>query len=254
MEDVLERRQSLDPEAFARPPEVAALSREVFTLDELAEAYRSLPFPLPKSTVTNVVSRIKIPLVAEPPGGTRGRQFRSLDAYAIGLFVALDREIERRADHKVAARAALRTEIQHLLWGGDAMTPAEAAARTAEFRAKRTAALRKGGKAARANDEFLFKLHEQRRRELGGNIFAAPPLVWSRDPDRHFVVLLRKDVTLSFCLIDRNGPARGHLDARPLFEAGFAHMIDVTSAFGLVDAALARVVADRDGLELVGAD
>jgi hypothetical protein len=75
-------------------------------------------------------------------------------------------------------------------------------------------------------EHAIFGLHEQRRLELNKDIFAAGPLVWSRDPNRHFVAVLRRDVTLFALLLDRNGPG---VDPAPLVKSGFASMLDVTA-------------------------
>jgi hypothetical protein len=253
MSDLLERRL---PQAddFTRPETVRDLSRETFTIHELSEAFAGKILP---STIREIVSRHKIPLVAAMPGSkVEPRQYHLIDAYMVASFAAFNRELDPAAPkaRRPAALANLRTALHHFLWGADTMTAAEAEARRAEFKAARTKALKRGGWSAKENDLFIFKLHEQRRHELQRDIFRAPVHVWARDADKHFVAFLHSNVTLSCALIDLKGPNGTKVDIGPLVKLGFQCMIDVTRLFAEVDSRLAEIVAARGGPEMVEAD
>jgi hypothetical protein len=251
-DDVLDR---IGAEAFARPKLVDDLQRESFTIHELGVAFAGKILP---SMIREIVSRHKIPLVAAMPGGAaEPRRYHLIDAYMIAAFAVFNRELDPATPkaHRPAALAKLRTALHHFLWGGDPMTPAAAEERRAEFKAARTTALKRGGWSAKENDLFIFKLHEQRRHELGADIFSAPAHVWARDADKHFIAFMRKDVTLSCTLVDFGGPNGTKIDIGPLVKLGFQCMIDVTRLFAEVDSRVAEVVKARGaGPELCEAD
>jgi hypothetical protein len=246
MDDTLERAIGADD--FERTEEVLALSRKSYIVDEIVEA-----IPAPRRDVVEAVSRQKVHMLSNPGAGRAHRRFHVLDIYSIAIFIGLNRAVSANTDYVAESRKKLIIEIDHLLWG-DLVTPAEKRARQPEFAAKRAKAYRGTEAQKRKNDKFILRLHEQRRQDLLADIFSAPPHVWVRDPDRNFVLFLRKDVSLSVGLIDRNGPTGGRIDTEPFFEQGFMGCMNLTKSLTGLDERLRKIIDERGGPELVEAD
>ncbi|WP_026605585.1 hypothetical protein [Methylocapsa acidiphila] len=232
---VLDRRQA----------RVLALSRQRFSQVELERAFVGLPFKLNKWILNSTVSRHRVSLIAEDIFSGVARVFHFIDAYSIAIFVACDAQLERSSDPtRVRLRAELRKQIQSLRWG-ELLSHEERAAREWEFKAARTAGLKRGGSHAKASDEFIFKLHEQSKKQMRADIFSATPAVWARDEAKHFVALLRRNAAIFAMLVDPEEPGRGLLGVDHLFEQRFYHAINLTKALELVDLLLEGVVAAR---------
>lgn len=255
MSETLERRDFLseiDAEQFARPGSVAGLAAETFSLADVNAALAgALPFRVPASGATELFSRIKIRTIFDRPPPPVPAVYHLLDVYGAGLFITCDRAISAHTRKPAECRAALAREIIHLMWG-TTDTPAAATARMREFSEAREKAIAAGRK--KQSDRFIAALDRQRRQELIADVFSAPPHVWARDPDRHFIAILRQNVTVFVACLDRRGPAHGSLDRELLASHGFSHALNLTRAFGAIDAALAKIVAGRNGRELAGAD
>jgi hypothetical protein len=190
------------------------------------------------------VSRDRVLLVSDLPAGPQPRQYHPLDAYSLGLYLALSRIASRQTDYPSEVNQALVSETAHLILG-EAMPAQERRTRQTEFRVARGATIRKGGAAKSRNDKFIRTLFESRRQELQGNVFAAAPYVWHRSADLNFVTFLNRDCTLATGLFDRTLPGGGMLDGEFFAAQGFTSFLNLTRALTTLDEELTRVVAAR---------
>jgi hypothetical protein len=229
----------LAAEAFERDADVARLSRESFILDEVAEA---LPL-FPRPQVATASHRAKVFLAASPLGTRRfHRKFHLIDVYLLGLYLSFERPIVGHTDFVEQSRQVLMREVHHLLWGEE-VTPAERLARSAEFAAKAERAMRSPA-AKKRFDEFMLRLHENRRCELVTDIFSAPVHVWNRDQDRAFAIFLRRDVTLFLALFERGKENSLATDA--LLQNGFTGHFNLTKTLAAIDVKLLGIVERRN--------
>jgi hypothetical protein len=139
MDAILERRAS----EFTRSSRVQELSRTSFRMHELAAALSgALTRPVSRSMLIEAVSRDRVLLVSDLPAGPQPRQYHLLDAYSLGLYLALSRIASRQTDHPSEVNQALVCETAHLILG-EAMPAQERRTRQTEFRVARGAAVRK---------------------------------------------------------------------------------------------------------------
>jgi hypothetical protein len=230
--------RQLSPEDFTRGEDVALLSREAFTLNEMVEA-----IPFTRALINGAITRDKIQLLSTPIRGRFHRKFHILDVYAISLFLVFAKTVTANTDYQTESRKALVREVHKLLWG-EPVSPEERLAREAEFAAKAEAAKRGSAADKRKFDEFVFKLNGARRCELLADVFNAPPHVWNRDPDRNFAVFLRRDVTLYLALFERGVENPMTTDA--LLANGFTGHLNLTKTLATIDAKLSEIVERRN--------
>jgi len=225
-DDTLER--AISGEDFAKPVSVLLLAREVYSGAEVVKA-----IGCKESAFNDAVSRVHIPLIGRLGRGRAPTQYHLIDVYSIALFIAFDRIMGTKF------RPALSRELHSLMWG-DAVALTEWHQRKAEdvasFEKKR-----------QKHIDHMHRITEQRRLELHRDIFAANVIVWSRDPDRHFCLLARKDVRLFPLLVDRHDENGGLIDTQMFFRHGFFHIMNVTQSLMYFDEQLAGIVAARVG-------
>jgi len=232
-DDTLER--AIRGEDFAKPESVLRLSREAYSGAEVVKAIGCKP-----AALNDVVSRVHMPLVGRVGRGRAPTYYHLIDVYGVAIFLAFDRIMGTKC------RPDLTRELHSLMWG-DAVSLAEHRERSAEDAQSKK---RRGQK----HIDHMHRITAQRRLELYRDIFAANVIVWSRDPDRHFCMLARKDVRLFPLLVDRrvNG---GLIDTEIFFRHGFLHIMNVTKSLMHLDEQLMEIVAARgDEPELAEAD
>jgi hypothetical protein len=228
-DDTLERAISGDD--FAKPESVLLLAREAYSGAEAVKA-----IGCKAAAFNDVVSRVHMPLVGRVGRGRAPTQYHLIDLYSIAIFLKFDRIMGTKC------RPALSRELHSLMWG-DAASLAEHRVRSAEDAIARG---RPGSKQRQKHIDHMHRITEQRRLELHRDIFAANVIVWSRDPDRHFCVLARKDVRLFPLLVDR-GQNGGRIDPEIFFRHGFLSLMNVTQSLMQFDEQLAEIVEARGG-------
>ena len=216
---------------FERRPQVAALARERYVIGEVSEVLDIAP-----ANLTNYVSRDRLMLVSDRPArGPIARQFCSLDVYTLSIFDAFNRHF------RPSQRKKLIKSVCELTFGEPA-TRSEIKERRETF-----------AKQNKSPGAFAAKVHEARRKELKANLFAAQPLWWVRDPDRHFFLLMLQDCSFVAGMADRRVPGSGQFQIEDLQELGVGFVMNVTQWLSNIDKNLADVLANRDGPELVEA-
>jgi hypothetical protein len=138
---------------------------------------------------------------------------------------------------RAAGRKNLLSEVANLLFG-DPMSPVEATFRRAETAAERRRDVAK-------HDEFLRRLHQQRREELKRDPFAANPIWWSRNADQRWALFVTEgDCRFVTLLADRT-KGTDKIDYRVLEKIKAAYWVNLTHLFTIADGKLAEVIANR---------
>jgi hypothetical protein len=106
---------------FVKPPQVRALSSQVFTKREVAQAFET-----PETKIETAASRFGMFLVSEPLVGAT-RHYHYLDALALLVWLSFDRQ------WGPSGRKTLTSQVSHLLFG-EHVTAEEYRARRAETR------------------------------------------------------------------------------------------------------------------------
>jgi hypothetical protein len=215
---------------FVKPPQVRALSSQVFTKREVAQAFET-----PETKIEMAASRFGMFLISEPLVGAT-RRYHYLDCLALLVWLSFDRQ------WGPSGRKTLTSQVSHLLFG-EHVTAEEYRARRAETRKQYDKAV----ETPRGLDEFgdrMRKILVQRREEIRQDFWSSNPLWWSRSADVNFVIFGTAQHQLITGVYDRR-ETRG-VSYEELAQIRAQHWINATQWFCHADARLAAILEQRE--------